>query len=218
MRKTHSSLLTPRNQDAGWAVIQSQTLLQEAIRNGNNTSFLLYSALEMRNAIEQLMFTIVCACLTTKLTPSIVERCRKKDGLFKVLDEVHPKYTLMCQFANALRAEEPRVPKVAAWDIKILKMRWLGLSAYCHSPLIAKDIQKAEWFETGQALIEKVYDYIVKTLHGTAGTGAIDTSGGPPIIRQLQDDFLAGKITAEQVVIRLRLIRPMLPNSITSPR
>jgi hypothetical protein len=149
MRCSHKTLFTPRHQAAGWGVIQSNSLLQEAIRNGNNPSFLMYSAFEMRNAIEQILFTIIAACLTDKFTPEIVAQCRKKDGLFKVLLEVESNYTLMCQFANALRAEAPIVPKIAEWDIKILKRRWLEISSYCHSPLTMKEVSKPKWFEDG---------------------------------------------------------------------
>jgi hypothetical protein len=164
----------------------------------------MYAAFEMRNGIEQLMFTIIAACLTDKLDRTVVEKCRKKDGLFE------SNYTLMCKFANALRTEEPRVPKIAEWDIKILRRRWLEISSYCHSPLIAKDVEQPKWFDDGRSLLEGIYDYFVKTISGTAGTGAIDSSGAQPIVRQLQDDFLAKKITLEQVVGRLRIIRPLL--------
>ncbi|HEY1717605.1 MAG TPA: hypothetical protein VGH42_04825 [Verrucomicrobiae bacterium] len=209
-RRTHPTLFTQRNKDAGWCIIQAHSLLQEAIKNGKNSSFLMYAAFEMRTGIEQLMFTIIAACLTTKLTREVVDRCRKKDGLFTVLSDVESNYTLMCKFANALRAEEPRIPKIAEWDIKILKRRWNDLSSYCHSPLVIKDIEQPKWFEDGQKLIEETYDYFVNTLSGTAGTGAISSSGGPPIICQLQEDFLAKKITIEQVITRLRIITPML--------
>lgn len=164
----------------------------------------------MRIGIEQLMFTIIAACLTTKLTREVVAQCRKKDGLFTVLLQVESNYTLMCKFANALRAEDSRAPKIAEWDIKILKRRWLDLSSYCHSPLVAKDVEQPKWFEDGRKLIEEVYDYFIRTISGTGGTGFISASGGPPIIQQLQEDFFAKKITIEEVVGRLRLIKPML--------
>lgn len=173
----------------------------------------MYAAFEMRNGIEQLMFTIIAACLTTRLTRAVVERCRKKDGLFTVLSEIESNYTLICKFANALRAEEPRVPKIAEWDIKILKRRWNELSSYCHSPLVTKDVEQSNWFNDGRELIEEVYDYIVNTISGTAGTGALNFSRGvPSIIRDLREDFLAKKITIEQVIVRLRIIKPVLPS------
>jgi hypothetical protein len=167
----------------------------------------------MRNGIEQLMFTIIAACLADKLTREVFEKCRKKDGLFNVLLEVESNYTLMCKFTNALRAEEPRIPKIAEWDIKILKRRWLEISSYCHSPLVIKDVEQPKWFEEGKKLIEGVYDYFVSTISGTGGTGFLNSAGGPPIIQQLQEDFLAKKITIDQVIIRLRLIKPLLSSN-----
>ncbi len=210
-RRTHPTLFTPRHQDAGWSVLQSNSLLSAAIQNGNSASFLMYSAFEMRNAIEQLMFTIIAACLIPgKFTPDIIARCRKKDGLFKVLHEVEANYTLMCKFGNALRAEEPRVPKMAEWDIKILKKRWLELSTYCHSPLVIKEVHCPKWFIEGSTLIENCYDYFVTTISGTAGTGSISYHDGPPILRHLQEEYLSGKITLDQVITRLRIIKPVL--------
>jgi hypothetical protein len=64
----------------------------------------------------------------------------------------------------------------------------------------------------GWTLIEEVYDYIVTTISNSNGTGFIDLSGGQPLIRQLWDDFMVRKITIDQVIVRLRIIKPTLPS------
>jgi hypothetical protein len=85
-----------REEQSKWHVIQSMTLLKLAEENGRSRAFVTYAAFEMRQAIEQEMFTIVRLVRRQQNEYALLERCKKKDGLFKELLSAEPNYTNRC--------------------------------------------------------------------------------------------------------------------------
>jgi len=140
--KVFSDIYSQRRQDARWSVVQAATLMTEGNRR-QSASLLIYAALEFRLATEQLIFTVIAVGKGGKLDDATLKKCRKKDGLFRVLDEVSPKYSLRCRFSNALASFYRGLPQIAEWDVRSFKRYYTDLSELCHSQLIIRDFADA---------------------------------------------------------------------------
>lgn len=205
-RKVFRSVFTIRQQDTGWSVIQANSLLRLAIRHGRNASFLMYAALEMRNAVEQQIFTVICVAHGGMIGKETIAKCQKSDGLFTVLGKVEPHYTLLCRYARALHRAVPEFPLVADWDIKVLKRSWHALSEYCHCPLVASITTSEEWFLKGHQRISDTYDYMAGRM-STGGTGFLSPIGAKPAARRSWEEFRDGKISEQDVYERALLLK-----------
>ena len=89
--KQFRDIYAQRTPDAGWNVVQAATLLSES-KKRRCGSLIIYAALELRLAIEQLIFTVIVVGRGGNIDDSILAECRKKDGLFRVLEE-YPRNT-----------------------------------------------------------------------------------------------------------------------------
>ena len=169
---------TQRDQDSGWSVVQAATLLSEGKKRGCS-SLIIYSALEFRLAIEQLIFTVVAVAKGGKLDAETLKECRKKDGLFRVLDGASPKYSLRCRFANALASFYPGLPQTAEWDVRSFKRFYTELSELCHSQLIIRDMaDDAAGWKKRITLLEQVYKFLEAGMK--KGTGVLEIDEANP--------------------------------------
>lgn len=206
--KQFPNIYTERHQDAGWSVVQASTLLAEGkIRQCG--SLIIYAALEFRLAIEQLVFTVIVIGKGEPLTEDVLAECRKKDGLFRVLDEVSPKYSLRCRFSNMLSSFHPELPQIAEWDVRSFRRHYTALSELCHSQLVVRDVASdpAGWNHK-IALLEEVYAFLEAGMK--KGTGTLKMEDSHPVIKDLWEKFSSGAINAEELRNRYALVKPVL--------
>ncbi len=207
MRKNFSDIYQKRHQDAGWFVVQANTLIKLAIEKNSN-SLLLYAAFELRMAVEQLLFTIIFL-VSEEVDDVLLKKCRKKDGLFRTLREVEPKYTMLIRFGKILSESYSHIPEFANWDIKILKKFHNRLSDYCHSPLIVHEIEEIpNWTNETKDELLKIYDYLAHNLK--KGTPYLRFHESTPIVNDLFLDFINKKITEDDVRERFEILKPYL--------
>jgi hypothetical protein len=213
--KIFEHIYSRRDNDSGWNVVQALTLLNES-KKRQCASLIIYAALEIRMAIELLLFHIITSA-KDGMTAAILRECKKKDGLFRVLDEVAPKYTLRCKFMTAVREIDSRIPEVAQWDIKILKKHFLSVSDLCHSQLIIKDIQQDPemWTEKASGLLD-IIKYLASNL--SKGTALYKPDGANHNVRDLWHKYEQGSITLQDVRERLVIIQPMLSGKFKKER
>lgn|GEM_PF-2643539 len=199
------SLFSERNQDAGWCVVQASTLLHAALEH-RSTSFVIYAALELRMAIEQLVFTIIAVAKGGINTETAAE-CRKKDALFRILNEVLPKYSLRCRFQSAAAAAIPGIPALSEWDVKSLLRNYTGLSGLCHSQLIIVpfDSSSGEWHKHIEYLLE-VYEFLASGL--SKPTAVMHFTDAKISIADLWELYSTGQITLDDVKLRLKERNP----------
>ena len=91
-------LTRDRQWQPDWLILQAECLSCFA-KERNSPSALVYAALETRNAIEQLIFTIISLCRGTVDDQTLAE-CRGADGLGRVLRRTQPDYRKMIRFAK----------------------------------------------------------------------------------------------------------------------
>ena len=202
-------IFASRRPDAGWSVIQAATLLAEGERRKCG-SLIIYAALELRLAIEQLIFTVIVVGKGgSKLDDKTLAECRKKDGLFRILDEVSPKYSLRCRFSNTLASFYPQLPQISEWDVRSLRRYYTDLSELCHSQLIIRDFDTdpAEWGKRIREL-EEVYHFLASGLK--KGTGVLELKDVHPVIEDLWQKFSTGAINIEELKNRFALVKPVL--------
>jgi hypothetical protein len=205
--KCFPNIYSERDQDAGWNVVQAATLLHEA-KARRCTSLVIYAALELRLAIEQLIFTIIVVA-EKKVDEETLKECRKKDGLFRVLDEVAPKYTLRCLFCGVMCSFYPELPQPAEWDVRSMKRFYTALSELCHSQLLVHgmDAVPGKWDQKIE-LLEEVYEFLAAGLR--RGTGLLTFTSASEHVVDLWDKYSKGEITLDQVRGRFELIKPVL--------
>jgi hypothetical protein len=197
-----------RHCDSGWLILQSKCLLDEAVRN-SNASALVYAALEARNAIEQLGFEIVMVCHGGQMPKTTFTECRKKGGVFDVLQRIQPDYRKLVQFTVLCTRLQLKAPNVVEWEIRRLRRLWNSLSSYCHAQLHASaTVDDACWFQCGATLIGETYDYLATNMK-KAATGLVNPKTMSSYSREIWNDFRRDKITAEQASTRLRLAQPL---------
>lgn len=162
----------------------------------------------MRMAIEQLLFLII-TMVKEGADSATTEECRKKDGLFRVLGEVEPLYSLRCRFCNALSGFYPDIPKIAEWDVRSLKRYYTDLSDLCHSQLVVSDLDDSHgYWEKQIVLLTEVYEFLAAGMK--RGTGVYKLTRDNPLIARLWTDFAAKKISIEDVRERFAIIRNTL--------
>jgi hypothetical protein len=210
--KRFADIYTERAQDAGWSVVQAATLLAEA-KSRRCSSLVIYAALELRLAIEQLLFTIIVVS-QENVDEQTVQECRKKDGLFRVLERAAPEYSKRCRFANVLSSFYPEIPQVAEWDVRSMKRYYTALSDLCHSQLEIRGMEAApaRWDERIR-LIEDVYRFLEAGMK--KGTGSLSTKGAPPFVVDLWEKFSSGEISLESVRARFELAKPLFDRRLT---
>jgi hypothetical protein len=130
-RFTLNDILTrERHWQPDWLILQAESLCRFA-KEHNSPTALIYAALEARNAIEQLFFTIIWLCRGS-VDDQTLAQCKKSDGLGQVLKRTEPDYRKMIQFAKICLSLERNAPNIIEWDFKVLKRFWSALSDYCH--------------------------------------------------------------------------------------
>ena len=192
-----------------WLIIQARDLAALAAET-RKSSLLVYSALEARNAIEQLWFDILLVLHRGEVTMEFVEKVRRRrDGVFAAIREAAPEYRKLVAFsALCMQLDSRRPVDIIAWDLGRLKKWWHALSGYCHSqlePLTTLDDPK--WIDAGLALVTEVFGYFRQQMSQGA-TGIMRFDDMTPEARRVWDDFVAGKIDEEQAAIRLQIVRP----------
>jgi hypothetical protein len=204
--KRFADIYTERGQDAGWSVVQAATLLAEA-RSRRCSSLVIYAALELRLALEQLLFTIIVVS-REKVEEQTLQECRKKDGLFRVLEQAAPAYSKRCRFTNVLSSFNPGIPQVAEWDVRSMKRYYTALSDLCHSQLVIRgmDVAPAKW-DKEIALLEEVYEFLAEGMR--KGTGCLSLKTAPPFVFNLWEKYSSGEISLENVRARFSLLRPL---------
>ena len=205
--KRFDHIYTQRKPDAGWSVVQGATLLSEG-KERHCASLIIYAALEFRLAIEQLVFTVLVVASGGTLDESTLADCRKKDALFRILEEVSPKYSLRCRFANALASFYPQLPQIAEWDVRSFRRFYTDLSELCHSQLIIKDMDDdpVTWDKRTQ-LLEEVYQFLADGMR--KGTGVLEMKNTDPVIGDLWAKFSTGKLDIEGLRRSFSLVRPV---------
>ena len=202
-------IFTGRAQHAGWSVIQAATLLEEA-KTRHAGSLLIYAALELRLAIEQLMFTIIVVA-KSKADPATLRACNRRDGLLRVLAEVAPQYALKCKFSSLLVSFHPEIPQGAEWDLKALQRYHAALSELCHAQRGIRGMGALpEQWDTRLGLLEEVYAFLATGMKKE--TAVLSFKGATPQTLRLWRKYAKGRILLQDVRKQFARVKPLVVN------
>ena len=213
--KQFPDIYTGRVEHAGWSVIQAGTLLEEA-KARHSSSLLIYAALELRLAVEQIMFTIIVV-EKGRADPATLRACRRKGGLFRVLADVTPQYALKCKFTDVLVAYYPEIPQGAAWDVKLLRRHHAALSELCHAQRVIRGMGSppARWDEW-LALLEEIYGLLAAGMKKDTAVLSFKGATGPALA--LWRKYAKGRITLRELRRRFAVAQTPLVSRQPSPR
>ena len=205
--KQFPDIYTKRAHHASWSVIQAATLLAEA-KDRECGSLLRYAALELKLAMEQLVFTLILVA-KGEADEATLHDCQQQDGLFRVLGEVTPQYERKCRFAEILSAFNPAVPQGAAWNVALIRRHYAALSELCHAQLVIRGMGPApEQWDESTSLLEEIYDFLAEGLQ--KDTAVLSFKGATPQAMELWEKYSRGEISLEVVKERFALMKPPL--------
>jgi hypothetical protein len=203
-------LTRERRWEPDWLILQAESLSRFA-KEHNSSTALVYSALEARTAIEQLIFSIIWLCRGAVDDKTLAE-CKKTDGLGRVLRQTEPDYRKMNRFMKVCLELESQAPNIIEWDMAILKRSWSDLSEYCHFQHPAqlwKGKMFATWLSKGIAVVEKVFHYF-ETNMSRANTATFRRDSMPPEVVQAWEDFRDDRLNEADLKLRLQIMQPAL--------
>ena len=208
-------IYTGRAEHAGWNVIQAATLMEEA-RVRHSASLLIYSALELRLAIEQLFFTLILVA-KGRADQATLRACRRPGGLLALLEKMAPRYALKCKFSNVLASVHPEIPQGADWDLKVLRRYHAALSELCHPHRVLRGMgAPPEQWDQRLELLEEIHEFLAAGMK--RDTAVLSFKGATPQAVTLWHKYAKGKVSLREV--RRRFVRghPRLVSRQPSPR
>ena len=209
---TAPDLLTKRREvTTDWLVVQSESLLDIAMHERSHTA-LVYAALEARSAIERVVFELIGAAINFQFTIKMLEECRKKDGVFRVLSSVMPDYRLHLQFTNLVLEVDDADFRCAELDIKKCRSLWSALAQYCHflqDPKKTIEAQMESWLAQGIATVKEANGYL-RTLLTEGRLGVLPVANMSLETRTIFNKFVKGKIGRREARQSLELMTPGL--------
>lgn len=199
-----------RGVTADWHLDQARRLLRIALEEESATA-LIYSALEARNAIERFVFEMSVLATGGRLTDQQLRIARKKQGVFQLLEDALENYRKHIEFQNLIMRSSGTPLQFPVPDLRSCKRLTTGLSDYCHcqfDPAATVTDIEGKWFITGVSLIEDAEKFLRPLLDSPRGF--VDKATMPAEVKELLESFLAGTIDPASVLIRLKLMQPIL--------
>jgi hypothetical protein len=177
----------------------------------SSVSALLYAALDIRQAIEQLFFEEIVMSVGGQLDKEEYEKCKgNATKLAKIIRRLSPAYEKLVNFTRTIISIIPNSPPLIIWDHAILLKCIGSVSTYLHWVGEPKEsFESPQWFLKGLETIESVATNLWNKM--TSGySGIMMPDKMQPEIRQIWDDFCSGKIDLDGVRVRARIASPVL--------
>lgn len=208
-------IYTGRVQHAGWNTIQASTLIEEAKARHSN-SLLVYAALELRLAIEQLVFTLILVA-KGRADDATLRACQRKGGLFRELKKITPLYARKCEFTRVLVSFHPEIPQGEAWDLKALLSHHAALSELCHAQRAIRGMgAQAEPWDQRLALLEGIHRFLAVGLK--KDTAVLSFKGATPSALALWRKYAKGTVSLAEVRRRFSQAKSPFVSRQPSPR
>ena len=177
--------------------------LDVVIEHGHFPAF-FYACIDARLAIEHLIFEQLCITAGKRLGENEYNRCLKNQGNSdRLIKQLVPDYEEWQAFSKLAASLSPGAPSVNRWNIKDLRKSWGHLSKYLHwGGAYPQTTEDPSWKATA---IEEVMDIILplwqKICSGRSGVIRLETM--PPAVKEIWEEFRAGKIDFESARNRL---------------
>lgn len=177
----------------------------DVAKTKNNITAFQYAALEIRLAIENLLFEEIVMCVGTKLDKADYEKCKgSSTKLNKILKRLNPDYKKLVKFTQTVLSVNPKAPPIINWDHNRLMKQWGKVSDYLHWQGSVDDtVNSTKWFEEGIKVVENIALYIWNNLE-SGYSGVMMPYKMQPEIKDYWEKFKNGEVdlqTIKQVAI-----------------
>ncbi len=178
---------------------------------------LLYSALDIRHAIEQLLFEELVMSVGGKLDKKKYENCKgNATKLHKIIRRLSPDYAKLICFTKTIMSLIPDAPSIIIYDHSILLKYHGAVSNYLHwAGEPQETFESPKWFLQGVETVESAGAYLWGNMQA-GNSGIIMPEKMQPELKQAWDDFRLGKIDLHSVLVRGRLALPVLSERMKS--
>ena len=195
---------------SSWHFFQARSWLDYAQRTQLPSS-IHYAAFELRYGIEYLLFELLVLA-NESLTHKEYEKCLgDPTKMKKMLGTLGTNYHRLAEFSEILFSLTPSQPKIRFWDIDQLFRYWGTASEYLHfvgaQTLTYRDVN---WLIKAIAHLDEPLKKLWDVVTGTLGTGIMRPSKMQPEVRSAWIEFSNGRLAKDDLIIRMRLIQPIL--------
>lgn len=204
-------LEAPREVSFDWHIVQAKNWVE--FDGGRELdSILVYTAVELRAAIERYIFELLYLLKEGKLSGDEEKRCRSIKGIFALMKETDPFYRKTVEFTKLVVSMTPGSPEITVVDTAYLKRKWQDLSEYCHMQFRAESTfgsQSRKFQKQGFALIRQVLQKFDEWNDGS-NCAVLRRSSLPEEVRDVYDKFIRKEIDGGQAKRMLLIIEPVL--------
>ena len=176
-----------------------------------NVPALQYAALDVRQAVEQLLFEEIIMSVGTELDRKEYEKCKgNSTKLYKVVRRLNPDYQKLVEFTQAIASTDPQWPPIEGWDHNKLMKHWGKVSNYLHwvgEP--AETFESDNWLSEGITIVESAAEYIWHKM-STSFTGIMMPDNMQSEVRESWERFCVGEISLDAVKRIANLALPIL--------
>lgn len=169
-------------------------------RTRSNASAFQYAALEIRFAIENLLFEEVVISVGTKLDRAEYEKCKgSSTKLKKILRRLNPDYDRLVKFTQTIFSANPQAPPFIVWDHNFLMKQWGKVSDFLHwQGTVDETVASQNWFEDGVKVVEEAALYIWHNMQ-SGYSGIMLPDKMQPEIKDYWEKYKRGEVTFKQV-------------------
>ena len=170
-----------------------------------------YAALDLRYGIEYLLFELL-VLTSSGLTEAEYQKCLgDPHAMKKTLRTVQMNYEKLADFSRILLTLVPGAPKLYYWKLDELFRSWGIASELLHFVgSHSRTYASEKWFAKSLMRLEGVLAPIWKVSTTTLGFGLLARSTMEPEVSQAWQEFAVGKLTEEDLKIRMQIIAPIL--------
>ncbi len=203
-------LTEKRGITSDWYFDQAGALLEFALQHDSATA-LVYAALEARNALERFVLEMSLLATGGHLSEAQIRTAQRRDGAFKLLEQAMSNYRRHLQFTNLTLEVGDDPFRVAIPNVGQFRRLRTDLSDYCHfqlDPAATVNHPQRTWFIEGTSRLQDALG-LLRSLRSQVN-GVIQPDSMPAEVREVFQEFMAGKIDTPTARLRLRLMHPVL--------
>lgn len=160
--------------------------------------FGLYSALELRNAIERLLFEYLVIIQGEEVSKKL-EKEYRADSLRKRIEDIEPELQKKIEFSNLLLFAIDMKPAIVP-DLGALSDLYSRINNYLHAwKRPNKTAQNRVWWESLFQVLDEAEEMLTKILAGTIGHVKFNAKGW-----EEYEAWKHGKLTDEEIIESFR--------------
>jgi hypothetical protein len=193
---------------SNWHFFQCKSWLDLAKRT-QHPSLIHFAAFDLRYGIEYLLFELLVLSSET-LSEKQYKKCiGDPHEIEKMLRPHAANYEKLAEFTQVVVGLSNPQMKLHRWDIRKLFAAWGVASSYLHFVGTHRDNQRSDsWLIQSIVRLEEHLDPIWKAITESHAIGVMPPSRMVAKTKEAWNDYSAGKLSSEDLAIRLKILFP----------